>query len=959
MRLTLAILLCSLTANAANFFITPAGAGSHNGSSWNQAFAGTAGINWSALSPGDTMWVAGGNYGAFFWGKSGTQASPISFKRATASNAECTSSPGWQAGFDSQVGIYIGDWGPWSSGLLIQNYDGVTLDGQVPNGIRFTIAASTQNPATGPTDVHFGIYGGGNYATFRYIDFEGPNTEFSAYGINWGGYQYSGNPHQVGLTISHCRIYGVNTALFINMVDNLSIEYTDIINLKGNNYNHTNGAFINNCNYGVFRYCQFLNSYTIGIFFSGTFGPGSNHWKIYGNVWSNPPELLSGTAISFDNAGQDNQPFQLGSDWQFYNNTISHWAIGFRTDSRYPQYSSSVTGGQAYNNLFYQTSFQPGLMAHDYNWSSSAISGAAEAHGIVSASVPFVGYPNNLQIVTNISSALPRAKGTPLAAEFQTSINGLNWGVGDWDMGAYKATTGGAPPGNPGVITLSASTASAVEGNSITITAMRTGGSLGAVGCSYATANGTALSGVNYTSASGSFSWADGDAANKTVTVTTANVGFVGTKVFAFNISTPTGGATLGAITTDTITLTGTGTPVLAGLSWQAEAGVYAAPWTLATAGGVTYIYPTVETDPQALSGVASYTFTCPSNGVYRVKAVTSSETTGNNSVWIDMNNAHPSDPTAIWDMPVTGLGVWTNTYVSWRGTNGTPFVAQYPGKTWTLTAGQNTLYVLSREAGAKFDSITVEGATNPVVDVTVANVSNVLAPSGYFPAGSNVVITVGFSAPATVTSGTPALTLNNGKTATYTSGSGTTNLVFTYTTAVGDDTQSLSYAATNSLAGDIRDGGGNAFDLTLPAPGAVGSMTYNAAVVVDTVAPAVVIGPPTSARVTSGGAASYAVTYSDLNFGQMLLGNTNMTLHVTGTATGQINVQPFIPSNSIALVTISGVSGSGTIGFSFAGGTATDKAGNLAPPAVSTEFAVNKPNVIFRNVILRDIRVP
>lgn len=959
--LTLILSLSSLTVQASNWFVTITGAGSHNGTTWNQAFANTGGINWSAIHAGDTIWLAGGGYGAFWWGASGTSTQPISFKRAVASDPNCTGSPGWNGAFDSQVTITTYFSGDGIGGINVAGpgQSGVVIDGSVANGMNFIVPVNpSQNPNTQQTEIHYGIIGGGSNWTFRNLLFTGPNNAFSCYGIGWGDYNKFGG-FVTNVVISHCRFEGINTSMYPNFINGLTIEYCEVHNQIGNGLNHDNSAFINNCNYGVLRYNYFHEFNSLSVFFSGTFPPGSGHWKIYGNVWYNS-NGATGTAILPDNAGQPNQPFQLGSDWQFYNNTIAHVAIGLRTDSRYPQYTSSVAGGLAYNNLIYASSFQPGLMTHDYNWSSSAILAAPEAHGIVSSTLPFVSYPASLQIVTNISSALPRAKGTTLAAEFQTSFNGLNWSAGDWDMGAYKATTGGAPPGNPGVLTLAASTASAVEGNSITITAMRTGGSSGAVSCSYSTANGTATSGLNYTSASGLFSWADGDAANKSVTITTANVNFIGTKNFTFGISTPTGGATLGAITTDTITLTGTGTPVLTGLSWEAEAGNYTSPWTVATVGGVTYLYSTVETDPQTLSGVASYTFTCPSNGVYRVKAVTSSETTGNNSVWVDMNNAHPSDPTAIWDMPVTGLGIWTNNYVSWRGTNGTPFVAQYPGKTWTLNAGQNTLYILSREAAAKFDSITVEGATNPVVNVTVQNVQNVLAPSGFFPAGSNITVTIAFSAPATVTSGTPALTLNNGKTASYTIGSGGTNLVFVYTTAVGDDTQSLSYAATNSLAGDIRDGGGNAFDLTLPAPGAVGSMTYNAAVVVDTVAPVISAGPPTlPSLVSSNQSTAWAVTYSDLNFGRMTLGISNVTLHASGTAAGLFTVQPFIPSNNIAVITVYGVTGTGTLQPVIASGTGADQAGNLASGLTLGPVSVLPWKVQLNNVKLYNVLFP
>ena len=55
---------------------------------------------------------------------------------------------------------------------------------------------------------------------------------------------------------------------------------------------------------------------------------------------------------------------------------------------------------------------------------------------------------------------------------------------------------------------------------SITITFMRMYGSAGQVTLSYSTSPGTATPGVDYTAVSGTLVWADGDIANKTVTIT-------------------------------------------------------------------------------------------------------------------------------------------------------------------------------------------------------------------------------------------------------------------------------------------------------------------------------------------------------------------------------------------------------------------------------------------------------
>ena len=67
-----------------------------------------------------------------------------------------------------------------------------------------------------------------------------------------------------------------------------------------------------------------------------------------------------------------------------------------------------------------------------------------------------------------------------------------------------------------------------------------------------------------------------------------------------------------------------------------------------------------------------------------------------------------------------------------------------------------------------------------------------------------------------TVAGGTPTLTLNDGGTATYTSGSGTSALTFSYTVGAGQNTTALAATAVNLNSATITDGAGNAASLSL-----------------------------------------------------------------------------------------------------------------------------------------------
>jgi len=102
----------------------------------------------------------------------------------------------------------------------------------------------------------------------------------------------------------------------------------------------------------------------------------------------------------------------------------------------------------------------------------------------------------------------------------------------------------------------STSGVSVTEGTaSVTLTLTRSGGSAGAASVAWATANGTATQGSDYTSASGTVSWAAGDAANKTVVIALLDDAVVeGSETFVVNLSNAAGAA-LGTTTAATVTI--------------------------------------------------------------------------------------------------------------------------------------------------------------------------------------------------------------------------------------------------------------------------------------------------------------------------------------------------------------------------------------------------------------------
>jgi len=106
-------------------------------------------------------------------------------------------------------------------------------------------------------------------------------------------------------------------------------------------------------------------------------------------------------------------------------------------------------------------------------------------------------------------------------------------------------------------LSLSGSAYSVTEsGGSLTVTVNRTVNSVGAVAVNYASGNGTATAGSDYTAASGTLNWADGDTAAKTFTVPIINDTFTeGSETFTVTLSGLTGIADLGT-STATVTIT-------------------------------------------------------------------------------------------------------------------------------------------------------------------------------------------------------------------------------------------------------------------------------------------------------------------------------------------------------------------------------------------------------------------
>ncbi len=120
-----------------------------------------------------------------------------------------------------------------------------------------------------------------------------------------------------------------------------------------------------------------------------------------------------------------------------------------------------------------------------------------------------------------------------------------------------------------------------------------------------------------------------------------------------------------------------------------------------------------------------------------------------------------------------------------------------------------------------------------------------------------------------------------------------------------------------------------------------------------DNTVPTITLSAPSAAS-TKNGPVTFTVIYSDLNFNASTLSAGNITLNKfpneNETIDGTISVDSGI--GSTRTITVSNITpGNGTLGISIAAGTASDKAGNLAPASgASATFIVdNTPPTIFQ----------
>jgi hypothetical protein len=682
------MLLLALGARGAVYCVGPSATGTGSGADWNNQKA------WSSTpARGDTWYLAGGAYSpkVFNTPDNGTY---ITILKASGTNH--FTDTGWQASYGTQQA----SWTASSAGETQIEFDTGhwIFDGSYRNdanwfdGNSYGFAITNQNMLSGGPMVYFHTANLFSNILVAHIHSKGGFGQSSD--PEWPTFHYrcdtsySTSPNSSSWYITaRANLTEAGTDSYETFGANFggTVEYCAIWGAQGSANNHGNAIqffwdyFGCTIRYNILRDCY--NGAYPGTIASGGSAPISVSYGasvggqclVYGNV--------------LDGLGADGMWFQpcssawgtggIGYNEWIFNNTIvtrpgDSAANGICLDV-------SGSGNRCYNNLLVSVTGR-----------GTGISGVGDFQNNVvgSDTSVFVNYAaRDLRLARSVGT------GTSIAAPFNVDLNGVARGAnGNWDIGAYQsgATTNPVIQVSPNALSFGPVLAGTSVTNSFTV--QNVGG-------------GTLSGMASVTGASTNFL--------QILSGGTYSLGAGQSQLVTLRYSPTTNGTDNGTVSCSgsggaQVSATGSLLPRMSGLSFPSYAGVITVPFTTNSGG---YISQSVDTGISG-AGQALYGFSVPTAGSYVVLANVNAPNGGANSFYVNID-ALPTDPTMIWDVPVT-TG-FANQMVSWRGngvldTNSpSGFDAQFSPQVFNLSAGTHQLIVVGREANTQLGQITIQ----------------------------------------------------------------------------------------------------------------------------------------------------------------------------------------------------------------------------------------------------------
>ncbi|WP_029001910.1 hypothetical protein [Azohydromonas australica] len=442
--LSVALTACLIPvfANAANQYVRPGATGRNDGSDWANAYTKLP----ATLKRGDTYYLAGGSYGNYVFDDANSGTATITIKKAT--EADHGTGTGWSPTFGSTQAVF-NNWQIYT--------DYYVFEGQTRNSNWQTGATSQYGikvAGTRPVRLDNGSGTGGDYLTFRHIDFQGGGRDTGAgddviYGL-------SGNSY---ITFQNCALHDSDRTIFLMRGNwrNLTVDHNYIARNTSTPAIHGEMLSMTESTDVVWSN-NVMEDIEGTAFIAGLNGGTVANWKIFGNVAVHSAAYAADTGrkpghnygvSGFVFVANDATNNNTGNNFQVYNNTFVNLK---------GTWSGVViqkgTGHEVRNNIWYgsvrtNNSFS-GTMSNNWYYNTQA-DGDSSATKTVCAS----GCDVFSSIVSkDFRLKTPLGGGMSLAAPYNVDMYGSTRGKdGTWDRGAFEFSVGGTvatvqPPTN-------------------------------------------------------------------------------------------------------------------------------------------------------------------------------------------------------------------------------------------------------------------------------------------------------------------------------------------------------------------------------------------------------------------------------------------------------------------------------------------------------------------------------
>jgi len=285
----------------------------------------------------------------------------------------------------------------------------------------------------------------------------------------------------------------------------------------------------------------------------------------------------------------------------------------------------------------------------------------------------------------------------------------------------FTFSTSGTPPASPGQLQFGNAAYSVAEnGAQVQVTVTRTGGSDGAVSVDYATVDGSANAGSDYTATTDTLNFLDGQT-SKTIDIPIVDdIVYEGNESFTVGLSNAGGGATLGVQVTTTVTITENDTPPSAGtlqfsgpdfgVAENAGPAVITVSRTGGSDGAVAVDY--ASSDGSASAGndftVASGTLNFADGQVsdtFNVAILDDPVYEGDETLTLSLSN--PTNSATLGNPASATLTINENDPVPAAGS------LQFSAATYTVDEAGPAVVVTVTRTGGSFGSVTVDYATS------------------------------------------------------------------------------------------------------------------------------------------------------------------------------------------------------------------------------------------------------